>query len=52
MQLTLANPELREKLQASGVELANMTPTEFAKQLQDDIARWAKIVKTSGASLD
>jgi len=52
MQLTLANPELREKLQASGVELANMTPTEFAKQLQDDIARWAKIVKSSGASLD
>lgn len=52
MQLTLANPELREKLQASGVELANMTPAEFAKQLQDDIARWAKIVKISGASLD
>ncbi|WP_281777470.1 tripartite tricarboxylate transporter substrate binding protein [Polynucleobacter sp. KF022] len=52
MQLTLANPELREKLQASGVELANMSPAEFAKQLQEDIARWAKIVKTSGASLD
>jgi len=52
MQLTLTNPELREKLQATGVELANMTPVEFAKQLQEDIARWAKIVKASGASLD
>lgn len=52
MQLTLTNPELREKLQATGVELANMTPAEFAKQLQDDITRWAKIVKASGASLD
>jgi tripartite-type tricarboxylate transporter receptor subunit TctC len=52
MQLTLTNPELREKLQASGVELANMTPAEFAKQLQEDITRWAKIVKASGASLD
>jgi tripartite-type tricarboxylate transporter receptor subunit TctC len=29
-----------------------MTPVEFAKQLQEDIARWAKIVKASGASLD
>jgi tripartite-type tricarboxylate transporter receptor subunit TctC len=29
-----------------------MTPTEFAKQLQEDITRWAKIVKASGASLD
>ncbi|QWE13685.1 tripartite tricarboxylate transporter substrate binding protein [Polynucleobacter sp. AP-Sving-400A-A2] len=52
MQLTLTNPELREKLQATGVELANMTPAEFAKQLQEDITRWAKIVKASGASLD
>ena len=52
MQATLANPELKEKLLASGVELANITPAEFAKQLQDDIASWAKIVKASGASLD
>ena len=52
MQLTLTNPELREKLQATGVELANTTPSEFAKQLQEDITRWAKIVKASGASLD
>jgi len=52
LQATLANPELKERLQASGVELSNMTPSEFAKQLQDDIGRWAKIVKLSGASLD
>ncbi|NDI20784.1 MAG: tripartite tricarboxylate transporter substrate binding protein, partial [Burkholderiaceae bacterium] len=36
----------------SGVELANASPAEFAKLLQDDINRWAKIVKASGASLD
>lgn len=52
MQMTLANPELKEKLTASGVELANASPAEFAKLLQDDINRWAKIVKASGASLD
>lgn len=52
MQITLANPELKEKLTASGVELANASPAEFAKLLQDDINRWAKIVKASGASLD
>lgn len=38
MQLTLTNPELREKLQATGVELANMTqqnlPNSFKKTLR------------------
>ncbi|CAM3741079.1 tripartite tricarboxylate transporter substrate-binding protein [Polynucleobacter brandtiae] len=52
LQTTLANPDSKEKLQASGVELSNMTPSEFGKLLQEDITRWAKIVKQSGASLD
>jgi tripartite-type tricarboxylate transporter receptor subunit TctC len=34
------------------VELANMTPAEFAKQIKEDFTRWAKIVKASGVSLD
>ena len=47
-----AVPELKEKLQSSGVELASASPAEFANLLRDDIAHWAKIVKTSGAKLD
>ena len=29
-----------------------VTPEQFAALLSDDIAKWARIVKTSGASVD
>ena len=52
MKKVLAAPDLQEKLLAQGVELANATPAQFAAQLQEDIARWARIVKESGATVD
>lgn len=47
-----AAPEFKEKLLVSGVELAAATPAEFANILRDDLATWARIVKTSGARVD
>ena len=52
MEKVLANPETRASLVAQGVELASATPEQFAAQLNDDIARWARIVKASGARID
>lgn len=52
MKKVLAAADTQEKLQAQGVELANTTPAQFAAQLQEDIARWARIVKESGATID
>jgi tripartite-type tricarboxylate transporter receptor subunit TctC len=52
MKKVLAAPDLQDKLQAQGVELASATPAQFATLLQEDIARWARIVKESGAMLD
>jgi tripartite-type tricarboxylate transporter receptor subunit TctC len=52
MRRVLAAPDMQEKLQAQGVELANATPAQFAALLQEDIARWARIVKESGATID
>jgi tripartite-type tricarboxylate transporter receptor subunit TctC len=52
MKKVLAALDTQEKLTAQGVELANATPAQFAALLQDDIARWAKIVKESGATVD
>lgn len=52
MKKVLAAPDTQEKLQAQGVELANATPAQFAIILQEDIARWARIVKESGATID
>ena len=49
----MASPDLREKLDQQGVEIAPPTsPQQFAKLLQDDIAKWARIVKASGAAVD
>ncbi len=52
MRKVLAAADTQEKLQAQGVELANATPAQFAALLQEDITRWAKIVKESGATID
>ena len=52
-QKAMAAPDLREKLDQQGVEIAPPTsPEQFAKLLQDDIAKWARIVKASGAAVD
>lgn len=49
----LAAPDLRQKLEQAGVELAPpTTPAAFASLLSDDLAKWAKIVKASGAAVD
>lgn len=52
MKKVLASTDTQEKLQAQGVELANATPAQFAALLQEDITRWARIVKESGATID
>lgn len=49
--------KLREKLEQSGVEMAApadkpVTPAQFARILDEDIAKWARIVKASGATVN
>lgn len=49
----LAAKDLRDKLDQQGVEIAApITPEQFSKLLQDDLAKWARIVKASGAAVD
>lgn len=49
----LASKDLRDKLDQQGVEIApDTSPEQFAKLLQDDLAKWARIVKASGAAVD
>jgi len=53
MTKTLAAKDLRDKLELQGVEMAAPTsPEQFATMLNEDIVRWAQIVKSSGASID
>ena len=45
-------PDIREKMLAQGFEPVGNTPTEFAKFLSAEIARWEKIVKAANIRAD
>lgn len=48
----LASPGLKERLAAQGAIPSGNTPAEFAKLIADETAKWAKVVKASGAKVD
>ena len=57
MVRALATKDLRDTLEKQGVELAGsperpVSPDQFAALLAEDIAKWARIVKSSGAAVD
>ena len=56
LQQTIAksfgNPQVRERLQGQGAEPVGNPPEAFARYIQDEIAKWAKVVKASGARVD
>ena len=52
MKKVLDAADTKEKLVAQGVELSNATPAQLATLLQEDITRWSKIVRESGATID
>ena len=45
-------PDIRERILADGSEPVGSSPEEFTKYLHADLAKWAKVVKESGAKLD
>jgi tripartite-type tricarboxylate transporter receptor subunit TctC len=48
----LNDPDTRDRLLALSAVPAPTTPAEFAAVIDADIARWAKVVKESGAKVD
>ena len=48
----LASPDVREKLLAQGAEPMPGTPEAFGKFMQDEMAKWAPVVKQAGVKLD
>jgi tripartite-type tricarboxylate transporter receptor subunit TctC len=48
----LQTPELRKKLGDEGADAAGGTPEQFAALIKDEVPRWGKIVKESGAKVD
>ena len=48
----LAAPAVKEKLQAQGAIPGGNTPAEFARMIDAEHIKWAKVVKASGAKVD
>jgi tripartite-type tricarboxylate transporter receptor subunit TctC len=48
----LAIPEVQKLLQTEGGSVSPSTPEEFEEFLRADVARWTKIVKQTGITLD
>jgi tripartite-type tricarboxylate transporter receptor subunit TctC len=48
----LKDADLQKKLGDQGADIAGSTPEQFTKLIRDDITRWGKIVKESGAKVD
>jgi tripartite-type tricarboxylate transporter receptor subunit TctC len=45
-------PDMREKFSQQGVDPASSTPDEFAQLIRDEVARWAKVIRTAGIKLE
>ena len=45
----IATPDVRRRLETEGAIAVGNSPEEFARFVQDEITRWARVVKFSGA---
>jgi len=52
MSKTMQKNDVREKLMGQGLDLSPIPNNKLADYLKEELNRWAKIVKTSGATVD
>ena len=48
----LATPEVRERFSKLGIEPVGLPPVEAARFLDDEIAKWAKVIKAANIKAD
>jgi tripartite-type tricarboxylate transporter receptor subunit TctC len=45
-------PDVQQRFQGEGGDVAPNTPDQFAVFIKDEIAKWGKAIKASGAKVD
>ncbi len=48
----LGGADVKERLASLGAEPAPMSPEDFGRYVREEITKWAKVVKDSGAKVD
>ena len=52
LKRALENPEVKERFAAQGFSATWTAPENFSAFLQSEVAKWGKVVKASGATVD
>lgn len=50
--VALQHPDVRSRMATLGADLNGTSGSAFAKMVGDDVARWAKVVRTAGIKLE
>ncbi len=48
----LQQPKVQERMSSDGARIIGSTPEVLAKTIEDDIARWGRVIKQTGPSLE
>ena len=48
----MTSPESKERLSVLGFDPVNNTPEQFTAYIKIEVAKWAKVIKESGARVD
>lgn len=52
LQEVLAEPTLRDKLRAQGVEVIGGTPAQFESYIRSELDRWGTVIRATGATIE
>ena len=52
MNRAMRLPDVAQRLSGDGVEGVSATPEQFASYLRQEVAKWGKVAKASGAKMD
>jgi tripartite-type tricarboxylate transporter receptor subunit TctC len=52
LAMAVADPDVRQKLAAQGAETRDLTPAQSAAFVRAEMAKWARVVRESGAKID